>query len=77
MYDPIVSELQTIDNITDKLEHRVSQSIKGDYLYLQIKLEDKFVINKTFLNNYDGRIDLQKARDSFNTEDKVKKYFGI
>lgn len=77
MYDRKFSELQEVNKITENLEQRVSQSFKGDVFFLEVKYKENFTINKTFKNNYDGREELKKAIENFNTEEKVKKYLGL
>ena len=93
MYDPNFSELQQVNiliketvagepgepNITRTvLEHRISKSFKDDYLFLDVLYkEGKYAISKTFTNNLDGKDSLEKTINQFNTEEKVRQYFGL
>jgi len=64
--------------ISENLKLTVSQSIKKDYLFLDIDyMKGKFTINKIFLNNYQGKEELDQTIKEFNTEQKIKDYLKI
>jgi len=78
MYDLTFSELQQTNKITENLEHRISISFKGDVVFLEVKyMGDKFTINKTFQNNWLGKIDLEEQIELLNTEERVKAYLNL
>ena len=74
----IVSE----NEITDNLTHVISVSLDESVVYLKVDLRvnDKqgpFNTEKSFRNNVFGIEDMQLTINALNTEQKVKKYFGI
>ena len=74
----IISKERIIDNLT----HIVSISIDESIVYLKVDLivKDKpgpFNTEKTFRNNVFGLEDMQITKRSLDSEEKVKKYFGI
>ncbi len=72
------SELQQATQITDNLEHKVSLSLKGDKFFLEVRYMDgKFVINKTFQNNYQGKLELNQQIEELDTEEKVRAYLNL
>jgi hypothetical protein len=78
MYDSTFSELQQANKITENLEHRISLSFKEDTIFLEVRYRgNKFTINKVFNNDFEGREELEKQIESFNTEEKVKTHFNI
>lgn len=70
--------------ITDNLIHKQFYSIDRTVVMLEVTLKRQVngknrpcIIEKSFRNNYDGNQDLEKAIKEFDSEEKVKKYFGL
>ncbi len=73
-----MQQVLRVNEITDDLKHIHSKTIEDDSLILDIKyLGGKFTIQRTFINNWLGKIDLKKAIEEFNTEEKVRTYLGL
>lgn len=76
-YDPTVQLLEE-DKISKNLTIKKSTSFSGDTIFLDIiYMNGKFTMQKIFTNTYDGRLELEKTRKEFNTEEKVRKYLGL
>jgi len=70
----VIEELELADNL--KME--VSVTFDETKVFLDvIYLDGKFTVQKNFTNNYIGLAELEEAKKQFNTEEKVKAYFGL
>lgn len=70
--------LKKTKKINENLVHRFYESLDKSVNILEVDyLNKKFVIEKSFKNNYAGNEELQEKIKEFNTEDKVKQYFGL
>ncbi len=70
------------EEISDNLIHTIFVSLDESIVYLKVNLsiDDKlgpFQTEKSFKNNIFGLEDMQITISSLDTEEKVKKYFGI
>ena len=70
------------NEITDNLTHVVSVYADESMIYLKVDLaiegkKGPFNTEKSFRNNIFGLEDMQLTISALNTDQKVKKYFGI
>lgn len=65
-------------SLTKNLKHTVSVAYDESKVFLEINyMNGKFILQKTFTNNYVGINELETTRKEFNNEEKVKEHFGI
>ena len=65
-------------DVTDNLQIVTLISYNEENIYLKVDyLKGKFTIEKRFRNNYIGLEEYEEQVNNLNTEEKVKKYFGI
>ena len=66
------------DQITTNLKHIMYITVDEERIFLIINyMDNRFTIEKNFPNNYFGTRELAKAKEKFNTEDKIKQYLNI
>ncbi|MDD5650807.1 MAG: hypothetical protein PHF86_10405 [Candidatus Nanoarchaeia archaeon] len=64
--------------ITEKLVQIISLSPNNENIRLTIQyMNGKYIIDKSFQNNYFGKKELEQAKKNFDTEEKVKKHFNL
>ena len=70
----VIEELELADN----LKMNVSVTYDESKIFLDVLYMDgKFTVQRNFTNNYIGLEELELAKQEFNTEEKVRKYFGL
>ena len=71
----IISEKK---KITDNLYQKTQTTPDDNVVYLSIHfMKDRFVIEKSFRNDYFGLKELEEVKKEFDTEEKVIEYLGI
>lgn len=70
--------LKNTKKITDNLVQRQYNYIGNDITILEIDyLNKKFLVERRFPNTVDGKDQLNSAIKEFDSEDKIKKHFGL
>lgn len=65
-------------DLTENLKHVISVAYDESKVFLEVDyMGGKFTLQRTFVNNYIGVDQMEDARREFDSEDKVKQYFGI
>ena len=66
------------NEITENLKVTISVAIDESEVFLDIDYMDgKYTIQKSFTNNYIGLEDLERVREEFDSEEKLKTYFNL
>lgn len=64
--------------ITDNLNYELMSSINNETIYLKVDyMNGKYIVEKTFNNNYLGLARMNKEIIKFDKEEKVIKYLGL
>lgn len=70
----VIEEYEPADNV----KIQISVTYDETRVYLDVLyLEGKFTIQRNYPNNYIGLQNLEEDKQEFETEEQVKKYFGL
>ena len=66
------------NELSENLSHKVQISSNEETVYLVIRyMEDRFLVEKMFRNNFFGLEDLRKMQEKLDTEEKMIQYLGL
>ena len=70
--------LKKTNKITENLTQRLYSYIGMDITILEVDfMNKKFLVEKRFQNNVVGKDELEEAIKNFDSEEKIKKHFGV
>ena len=72
------SNILSEKDLSDNIHHKISISHDRVTIYLDVNyMDNKFSIQKSYMNNYFGLAKLDADISSFDSEEKIRAYFNL